>query len=474
MYGSLIKKLITEEKGVLTFQCVLHFLCIASDLILFYAAGIVLNALFAGVGVSYSGLIALFASAGAVIGRCLFTYMRDRMQETCFEDVMNYCFDETGDERLSAADCSQDTAFLVSGGVINTLRVLINDVVMAVVSIALCRPGGILLTVTAAAVTFVIYHFGTQNVTDEKKFALRLCGMSELIILAGSTASILAAVFSLKSGGSGIYGCLMISFMALTIFAPHRKLSENMLSYRAAMFSAEQIGELIEKDEDIPLLAGTRYEEKRNTPPALTALHSLLLLARGGTAVFACFVMLAVLEVNDVPDVKAGCICAAVCALGGAALRIFEIRQDIRTDRQTILLSAAAAALIAGLLLLQRNLVLGLLTMSSFAVVLLAMPVLHRLRMPESENTESFTQEYIEDKTEQMRSINRLCMLESVVSGIFLIVIIAAGILLYWQNSARFADIVLAGVIYMTVMLYIYDTAIAVNRKERQDAGTQG
>lgn len=158
-----------------------------SCLVMYYAAGLTLNSLFAGISSPVVSVPAMAVAAGAVLGRYLFGKFRERM----LEEIR-----ELPDEYTLAA-LKQELA--------------LSDLVSVILTVILAGRAGIVLSLGVIAAWLI-------------RLLLKPAEEYEMIpLLLSVSAGGLLAVTAMRTGRAGLYGVIMFCLIAMDILRMHRR-----------------------------------------------------------------------------------------------------------------------------------------------------------------------------------------------------------------------------------------------------------
>lgn len=180
------KKKLAENRKQLVLFHLFSLLIRFSCLVMYYAAGLTLNTLFAGISSPIVSVPALAVAAGAVLGRFLFQSFRQRMLEELSEEEC----------RLSAL--KQELA--------------VSDLVSVILAVVLCGWGGVILgagVLSSWTIRLIRIHKEEYELTG---------------LLLSVSLGTLAAVSAMKTGRAGLYGVIMYCLIAMDILRMHRQL----------------------------------------------------------------------------------------------------------------------------------------------------------------------------------------------------------------------------------------------------------
>lgn len=157
-------------------------LLIAASFVMYYAAGMVLNTLYAGIGAAFAAVLGIAVGIGAVLAVLLFGHIRSSIHE-------EYTDDETA--------------------LYNT-DLLIRDIVSGVTVTLLCGTGGIVLW-AGAVCSWLIRRYLQKY---------RMFGMIPLFM--GIVISAVLSIRALTAGRAGLYGVIMFCLISMDLIHHHR------------------------------------------------------------------------------------------------------------------------------------------------------------------------------------------------------------------------------------------------------------
>lgn len=425
----------------------MDIVCILVDLIMYYAAGLTLNVLFAGIGNGFVSLIAFLAAAGAAAGRFLFPLIRRSIDRDIAEICMNTLDEKVPDEedeevQESLYSLFQDAVHFEMKGRLKAERLLIKDILYVIAVSLLDLRCGLLLGAAVLVNDLLLNIFAKRNVVSASKFRLMSALVPSLPAVLIISALLITALSRLQNGPLGLYGIIMILFILMDLLRSHAEQSSSILKLRKDLRSAEKIEEYVNGVRKPEVTGNAPQEKKEGTGPYLVlaaAFFSAVCLF-----LFAADGILNILSYRTVYSLKAIRLCIPLFAAAAALCHALFLYVHPETEYSKKLRKAVSA--VSGLAALVyaftvNPLLAGILA-SALAALTAAVPLFLSMRLEED------PEETIDEHEN----------LYGMIHFLFLILIIAAGIMMYWNSMATFAEVLKITVLYMGVYMCIDQT----------------
>ncbi len=384
-------KLMQENRKLLLWIVLFEALLCIADLVMYYAAGFTLNAIYAALGVLLVPAVALAASLGALIGKYLFTYMKDTMKDEWlqlpFEKEEEEDFDIDAAEKESGLmKRAVDDAELITEDTIKAIAVFI---LTGIVSLPL---------LIGLAVSLVIRM---TDVLKEKGF-IRRC-LQIVPVFAGSLMTALLSVQALSSGRAGLYALIMSFLIMMDLQRSHIRAAEKT-------------------EESFVLPSALQY-----AVPIALRLSCVLFWIAGVQRIWP------LLSRTGLLGGRSSALFMILSAVTASACACFEIPEE-KKDEWIISFVPAGIAVLAAV---HMHLLTGLIVTSGLLAVYAAVPVLKNMSQEDDERLEA--------KTDARASS---------AGFLFLILLCAFGYLLYWNGSVSFVQLLNEVILFMAVFMF--------------------
>lgn len=420
-------------------------ICVFVDLIMYYAAGLTLNTLFAGIGSLYVSLIALFSAAAAVAGKFLFSWIRTVIEKEIYESCLNRLEEITSGKEDSDSEelygLFTDATHYEVKGVLKSHALLIMDVIFVTAVSLLDLSCGLLLGTALFLYDVLLHICARRNVTSAEIFRFHTALIPSLPAVGMIAFLLIRAMAQMHKGVLGLYGVIMILFIVMDILREHALQNERILSFRKELRSMEKIEEYLNEGREIQGFRSS--EEKKNTGIVLYVTMGLSMLGVSAAFLLCLQEIRQILSYRTALSVNAVQILIPVCLIFAVFSFSLFMRYTGTADVSVLqkrTLTAVMTLLILIIALFTNPLLGGILASAAIALEILV-PLVIRMR-----------QEKTAEQTETADSYDHIF---GPVSFLFLILIIAGGDLLYWNAMASFPDVLMIVVLYRNLCMYL-------------------
>ena len=441
-----------------------HFLAgmtALSELIMYYAAALTLNTLYAGIGNMYISLIALLASLGAAAGKFLFTYLRDGIdketQETWYETLEESVPLKEGSDIDALYGYFDDAVHYETEGKLAVKNLLVRNVIRCAAVIMISWKCGLLFAAAMLICGFLTAYSARKNIRDIRTFMMQLSLFPSALFALSGTLIVLWAVSMMKSGGIGLYGVIMMILIIMDICREHMNLIHEVPKLRKDLKSLEILDSYM-KEEEFTL---PQFRQKESAEASGSAY--VLNIAAAALFVFT-FVLcgqriLGILSYRTLLNEGMIPFLIPVCAFGCALLYAQCEKETVSLADSSKLrrISCACVSLVSLVYAFVINPLAAGILLSGMAALEIALPLFMKMRAEKSEE-------------EEMRMIH--CeSFYGLVMFLFIIIFIMAGVLLYWNAMASFADVWTVFVMFMSAMVWLDTNPLISKQTEEEEDG---
>lgn len=444
MHGTEIRNMIRKYRKYQTYAHILEVISVLADLILFYAAGLALNAFYAGIGSIYVSLIAAATALGVCAARWLFAGLREHIlaqwqEKMAAEAESLISTDGDADLPEKAEEAVryyiEDTVSLIAGGMHDTASFVRNGIIVSIAALIFNWKCGIVFAACTVLMGAAVYVFGSKSVRSEERFESQLRGLTAMTAGLRTAAVAVTAILEMKKGTFGLYGVIALLFLCMEYSRQPAALSEKMIAIRRQMFSLARFEELLKGKE--PAIIPPVYKEERHPGLKPLLLCAMNLSVQTVQIYGALNAILNVLSLKAYTDFITGIwllfIAVPLSAFLQYALVLFMYRGT--GGKGSFRICGIAASVFAACIVLAHNRIAGILVLACLLVLSTALPLLFQ----------SSGDEY---------RYETLMKAERVVQAVFLIAVTAGSFLLYWQGKADMASVFLAVFMFMCSSLY--------------------
>ncbi len=420
---------------------------VLTELVMYYAAGLFLNMLFAGIGNMAVTLIIFLAAGGAMLGKFLFTLIRNQKKteikeislETLEESVLEKDTEEYDD---SLHSLFLDAVHFETEGMLGARTLFIEDIIRIVAVFLLDVRCGLVTLGAVAVYDFAVYKLSHLNVKSEKSFVTKLSAMSGFLNLSAAVI-LLSGMVLLDKQSLGLYGLIMIMFIWMDILSHHEKQNREILRLRRDLHSLEKI-EAYKPEEESQIAGIRKAEEKADLKAALMRSSSLIFLSL--SFVLCAYGIRNILSYRTLISLNAIKILIPLCALGASFFYICSRRAEAGKERkETEHASGMAVSALQLVLALVINPLHAGIYASSLATLYVLLPLL--LREKEEDSSDHFY---------------------GLLQYLFLILILFSGMVLYWNTKESFPEVLMIAVLYMLTCMNM-NTKPVMKKAEGED-----
>ena len=425
----------TQKKAVLLY--IFAAVIVLTEMIMYYAASLTLNTLFAGIGNMYISLIALACAFGAAAGVVLFTCiagtLRRETEERCLETLEDVLIHEEESEEMLYPYIEEAVHFQMNG-IVQSRQLLIQDVIRIIAVTALDYRCGLILAAGFIVYEFLFKRMAEKKITDIKRFVRELHLIPGLMLTVLLCAVLVFALYEMEKGRAGLYGVFMILFMFMDLIRAHVKQTDSIASLRKDLRSIEILDAYLNDAEQVPEHTDTKTVCSEPKPYVMLGISFLVL---------TCGVIMYVSAVRNILGYRAqfstitACALMCVSALFAALCHSYG-KGAAAGMKVNVMMRKAASACVSVIALIYAftvNALLGGILASAFAAEQILLPLIaERYAHNESGSTDH---------------------IRGLIHMVCLSLIIIAGVLLYWNAMASFTDVLTVSVLYMVTYMHI-------------------
>lgn len=435
-----------------------------AELIMYYAAALTLNTLYAGIGNMYISLIALLASLGGAAGKFLFTYLREgidkEIQETCYETLEETVPLKEESDEDALYGFFDDTVHYETEGKLAVKNLLVRNAIRCAALFMISWKCGLLSLAAMLLCGFLTAHFARRNIRDSRTFMMQLSLFPSALFALFGALDLLWAVSMMKSGAIGLYGVIMMILIIMDICREHMNLIHEMPRLRKDLKSFEILDTYMKEEEyTLPQMRRKEFTEASRSAYVLNiaaALLSVFTFVLCGQRILGILSYRTLLSEGMIP------VLIPVCALCSAVLYALCEKETVNVidSPKVRRISCACVSLVSLVYAFAVNPLAAGILLSGMAALEIALPLFMKMRAEKAD----------EEDVPMTHSES----FYGVVKFLFIIIFIAAGVLLYWNAMASFADVWTVFVLFMSAMVWL-DTKplINVRTKEEEDGSDE-
>lgn len=445
-----IRTLLKESTGRKALLLYIFAAVIAlTGLIMYYAAALTLNALFAGSGNMYVSLIALACAFGAAAGIFLFNSIFNGIRldmEDRFMETLEQTMDEQNQEELYPL--MDDAVHFQMEGIMQSGVLLIRDIIRIIIVTVLDYRCALIMVPGFVIHEFLFKKMAEKKIVSAEKFVLDLHLIPQAVLAIVLSAVLIFALFEMKNGRLGLYGVIMMLFMFMDLVRDHAHQSYEILGLRKDLRSLELLDTYM-SGSPLPV-----YEENETV---CDDSKPYIMKAVSFAALTICIIMYvyavcSILGYRSELPLRWAAVMMIASSLAASVCHAYAER-GLAEKKEHILLRKAASgvvSLISLLYALRVNALLAGILASAFAADQILVPlILDRSAAPYETRTD-----------ERIRGL---------VHMICLTLIIFAGVMLYWNAMASFAQVLMISALYMAVYMQLDGKGFASEKQESTD-----